>query len=215
MATDLYLIRHGQAYSNVEGSLGGERGDKGLTELGFTQARALAARLEAEAFQADLLYASTLPRAWQTAEHVARAIALPIIGDDDLHELRPGDADGLLVSAARERFPQMDRFLVETYTPIAPNGESWGSFQLRVAAALERIVLAHPDKRIVIVAHGGVIEVSFLHLLGLGPEQRVRAAFHMRNTAITHWRHTTTFAGRVEWQLHTHNDAAHLAAIEG
>lgn len=213
--THLYLIRHGEAVSNVDHTLGGIKSDAGLTERGMLQARALGERLASEKFTADVLYASDLPRAKTTAEFVSEAIGLPISFDEELQELRPGDADGLHVEEARSRYESMSRFLIEVYTPIAPNGESWGSFQARVSAALERIVVRHMGQKIVVVCHGGVIEVSFLHLLGLGPDARRRAAFHVRNTAITHWRFVETPTGRQEWHLAGHNDYRHLLGLAG
>src|SRR5215208_4716571 len=124
MTTNLYLIRHGEAHSNVESVIGGMRGDRGLTERGIAQAQAVCRRLATGAIAADVLYASTLPRARLTAEYVAEALKLPIQWDDDLHELRPGDADGMHVEAAREQFESFRRFIIEPYTPIAPGGES-------------------------------------------------------------------------------------------
>jgi probable phosphoglycerate mutase len=210
MTTNLYLIRHGEAYSNVEAVVGGMQGDRGLTERGIAQAEALARRLATGEIAADVLYASTLPRARMTAELVAGALKLPIDWDDELHELRPGVADGMTVAAARERFDTFERFLTEAFTQIAPESESWGSFQMRASAALERIILRHPDQTIVVVTHGGVIEVSFMYLLELAPQMRARTSFHVANTAITHWRYVTSYAGRREWHLAAHNDHRHL-----
>ena len=210
MTTNLYLIRHGEAYSNVEAEIGGVRGDRGLTERGIAQAQALGRRLATGEIAADVLYASTLLRARMTAEHVAEGLKLPIQWDDELHELRPGEADGMRVLEARERFAGFSRFLIEPFTPIAPGGESWGTFQTRTSAALERLIAKHQGQSIAVVAHGGTIEVSFLYLLGLGPQARTRASFHARNTAITHWRHVESFGGRREWQLVVHNDHQHL-----
>src|SRR6185503_17563656 len=201
MTTNLYLIRHGEAYTNVESIIGGMRGDRGLTERGIAQAQALALRLASGEIAADVLYASTLPRARTTAEHVASALNLPIQWDDELHELRPGDSDGMRVEDARAKFAGFNVFLREPFTLIAPGGESWGSFQARTSAALERIIIRHQGQTIVVVAHGGTIEVSFLYLLGLGPQARVRAAFHVQNTAITHWKHSEAGDGRQEWHL--------------
>jgi probable phosphoglycerate mutase len=140
---------------------------------------------------------------------VAAALDLPIEWDDDLQELRPGESDGMRVEDARAKFAGFSVFLREPFTPIAPGGESWGSFQARTSAALERIITRHQNQAIVVVAHGGTIEVSFLYMLGLGPQARARNAFHGQNTAITHWRHHESF-GRQEWQLVTHNDHRHL-----
>jgi probable phosphoglycerate mutase len=210
MTTNLYLIRHGEAYTNIEAVIGGMRGDRGLTEHGIAQAQALALRLAAGEIAADVLYASTLPRARTTAEYVAGALKLPIEWDDELQELRPGDSDGMRVEDARAQFAGFKVFLREPFTLIAPGGESWGSFQARTSAALERIITRHQGQTIIVVAHGGTIEVSFLYLLELGPQARARAAFHVQNTAITHWRHVEAHGSRQEWQLVAHNDHRHL-----
>jgi probable phosphoglycerate mutase len=211
MTTNLYLIRHGEGHSNVEKLLSGIQTDRGLTERGVAQAEALARRLARAEIAADVLYASTLPRARMTAELVAPALKLPINWDDELHELRPGEADGLPIEEARARFAGFEGFLREPFTPIAPGGESWAAFQMRASAALERLILRHPDQTIVVVAHGGIIEASFMYLLQLAPQARARAAFHVANTAITHWRYLTSRGGRMEWRLVAHNDHQHLA----
>lgn len=210
MSTNLYLIRHGEAVSNVEPIMGGDKGCRGLTERGLAQARALGRRLAGGEITADALYASDLPRARQTAEEVARALKLEIQLDRELQELRPGESDGMHIDEARARFGTFERFFKEFWTPIAPGGESWGSFIARASAALERLVLRHHGQTIVVVCHGGVIEASFFHLLELGPSVRGRASFHVRNTAITHWREVETRDGRREWQLVAHNDHWHL-----
>jgi hypothetical protein len=124
-ATDLYLIRHGESHANIDGVISAMATDRGLTERGLAQVRALAARLETGEIPADALYASTLPRARMTAEIVAAALDLPVEWNDDLHELRPGEAEGLHVGEVRERFPQVARFIGEPFTPLAPGGESW------------------------------------------------------------------------------------------
>jgi probable phosphoglycerate mutase len=209
MPTNLYLIRHGEAYTNVESVIGGMNGDRGLTERGIAQVEALARRLSTGEIAADVLYASTLPRARATAAQVAAALKLPINWDDDLQELRPGESDGMRIEDARTTFPGFSTFLIEPFTPIATGGESWGSFQMRTSAALERIITRHSDQTIVVVAHGGTIDVSFLFMLGLGPQARTRNAFQSKNTAITHWRYIDSF-GRMEWQLIAHNDHCHL-----
>jgi probable phosphoglycerate mutase len=209
MPTNLYIIRHGEAYTNVESVIGGMRGDRGLTERGIAQAEALARRLSSGEIAADVLYASTLPRARTTAEHVAAALKLPIEWDDELHELRPGESDGMRLEDARAKFAGFNTFLHLPFTPLAAGAESWASFQARTSAALERIIARHPEQTIVIVAHGGTIDVSFLYMLGLGPQGRTRNSFQSQNTAITHWR-LVDASGRSEWQLIAHNDHRHL-----
>src|SRR5215475_7989222 len=126
--TRLYLIRHGQAYSNVKPYevVAGMRGDKGLTPLGRTQAERLRDRLMATGeITADVLISSTLPRARQTAEIIAPALGLDIQFDDEVQEMRPGESDGLPIPEARKRFGFPD-LRKEPYTQVAPSGENWG-----------------------------------------------------------------------------------------
>ena len=211
MATNLYLIRHGESVPNVEPIIGGMRGDSGLTDRGREQAGLLEARLRAEGLRADHLYTSTLPRALETAEYVARALQLPAVPQDDLHELRPGEADGLRVEEWRRRYAMGDERLAFTdpFRPFAPGGESWAIFLARAGAALAGLVRRHPDQTVVAVCHGGVLEASFYLAAGLGPTSPA-VEFVPLNTSITHWRHDPAKAWRGPWSLVTFNDAAHL-----
>ena len=211
MPTDLYLIRHGEAVANVEPIIGGMRGDVGLTELGRKQAELLEQRLRAEQLRADQLYVSTLPRALETGEYVARALELPIQRDDDLQELRPGEADGLSVDKWQERYADPDSpLLIHPFRPFSPGGESWAGFLVRAGGALARLVARHEDETVVAVCHGGVLEASFYLAFGLGGTGN-RVAFAPLNTSITHWRHRRGPHGHSEWTLVTFNDAGHLA----
>lgn len=213
MSTNLYLIRHGEAFSNVESTIAGMQTDRGLTPRGLKQAEALRQRLATGEIQADVLYASTMPRARQTAEIIAPALGLPINWDDELHELRPGDADGWTFEQLAAQ-PDFRRFVNESFVPIAPQGESWAGFQHRVSATLEQITHRHPNQTIVVVAHGGVIEIACMLFIGLAPMARQRVNFTSYNTALTHWRYSQTFSGRHEWQLLGHNDHRHLHGME-
>ncbi|HET9871593.1 MAG TPA: histidine phosphatase family protein [Propionibacteriaceae bacterium] len=211
MPTDLYLIRHGESVANVEPIIGGMRGDVGLTDRGRDQARLLEQRLRAERMRADQLYVSTLPRAVETGEYVARALGLPVQADDDLQELRPGEADGWSVDHWRAAFGGESRFVTDPFREFAPGGESWAGFLVRAGGALARLVARHENETIVAVCHGGVLEASFHLAFGLGGTGQ-RVAFAPLNTSITHWRHRRGHEGNSEWTLVTFNDAGHLAA---
>ncbi|NJN19854.1 MAG: histidine phosphatase family protein [Oscillochloris sp.] len=210
--THLYLIRHGEAVANVQPIIAGMQGDAGLTERGVMQAERLRDRLKASGeIKADLLIGSTLPRARQTAEIIQPALGVPIIWDDEVQELRIGAADGMTNSEAWAKFgvPDFDQFPLR---PIAPDGESWGDFTLRVANALTRITNAHAGKSIVIVCHGGVIDSSFIHFFRMPGLVLPPTDFHTRNTSITHWE-LVDRRSRSLWRLNSYNDVAHLQGI--
>src|SRR5205085_6361591 len=155
VVTHLYLIRHGEAVSNVQPIVGGVRGDTGLTPRGVAQAERLRDRLASTgAIAADVLIASTLPRARETAEIIAPALGLPILWDDDVQEMRPGVADGMSLDALREKvaIPSTAR---EPHRPPAPRGENWPQFMLRDAIALHRIPPQYRDNSVGIGCDGG------------------------------------------------------------
>jgi broad specificity phosphatase PhoE len=212
--TEIFLIRHGESFANVEPIIGGMRGDAGLTPRGRRQVDLLVERLAASRFQADVLSASTLPRARLTAERVSQVLGLPVQYDDEWQELRPGAADGLSHDEARRRFGELEWMAANPYRPFAPDGESWALFLVRVGGALTRLVARHPAQRVVVVCHGGVQDASFYHAFGLGA-----TAFPVRfapaNTSITHWRCEPGQPGEPpRWTLAAFNDAGHLA-MEG
>lgn len=209
--TDLYLIRHGESVANVEPIIGGMRGDAGLTARGRQQAALLEERLVASDLRADVLYASTLPRARQTAEYVSRALGLDPIYDDEWQELRPGEADGLSIAEWEARYGRLEWGFGDPFRPFSPGGESWGLFLVRVGGALTRLVGRHPGQRVAVICHGGVLEASFFHAFGLGPMASRLVRFDPLNTSITHWRyHPSGPLGVPYWTLITFNDAAHL-----
>lgn len=208
--TELYLIRHAEAMAAIKGFIG----DGGLSPLGVTQAGRLRDRLAAtKEIEADVLIASTFPRAQQTAEIIAPALGLPLQFDDTLQELRPGEADGMPVETYRKTYGEVD-FMRNPYQPIAPGGENWGQFMLRVGEALDRIVRAYEGKTIVLVCHGGIIDGSFLYFFKMSAWTPPLTRFYTRNTSITHWKQLTSATEEEKsWHLMKYNDAFHLYDI--
>jgi probable phosphoglycerate mutase len=210
--TQLYLIRHGQALTQVNSILN----DYGLTELGVKQAEHLRDRLAGSGeIKADLLIASTFPRARQTAEIIAPALNLPIIFDEEVQEIRPGGSRGMHI----DEFRALEKKYIEnrnSFVGLAPGSESWAQFVLRVGTALNRILNEHEGKTIVIVCHGGVIDTSFSYFFGIDMLHSPRAGFYTHNTSITHWRKIAEDAGRgpLYWRLISYNDDAHLRDLD-
>jgi 2,3-bisphosphoglycerate-dependent phosphoglycerate mutase len=173
--TRLVLIRHGEARCNAEGVVGGPLGDGGLTEVGRTQASALARRLvrTRELDDASALYTSILGRAIETAQVLAPGLpALSATPDCDLCELHPGAADGLTWAELVERYGAVD-WSVEPDVPFSPGGESWLGFYERCARAIDTLVARHPGERVIAVVYGGVIEQAMKILNSADPRERL------------------------------------------
>jgi 2,3-bisphosphoglycerate-dependent phosphoglycerate mutase len=133
--------------------------------------------------------------------------------DDTVQELRPGEADGMPVETFRKTYGEVN-FMHTPYQPMAPGGESWGQFMLRVGEALDRIVRTYEGKTIVLVCHGGVIDGSFLYFFKMSAWTLPPARFYTRNTSITHWKQLATGIDEEKyWHLMKYNDAFHLYDI--
>lgn len=210
--TRLFLIRHGQSVAQVEGFVSGHDTCRGLSDLGRRQVAALRDRLAGTGeIEADVLLTSILPRAIETAEIISPAIGgLTAKQDCDLCEIHPGDAEGLTWPEWREKYFRED---YDPSTPSAPNGESWVSFNDRIASALKRYVEQHEGSTIVAAVHGGVVEAAVTAFTDLEPTHGSLAP--VTNASITEWvHHEPEFGPRAaRWQLVRYNDAAHLHAL--
>ena len=93
MATTLYFTRHGETFWNVENKICGAT-DIGLTPRGRAQAEELGRTLRAEARRIDLVLASPLSRAAETARILAEAAGLPLRIEPRLTEQNFGIFEG-------------------------------------------------------------------------------------------------------------------------
>lgn len=207
--THLYLIRHGEAQAALDKRIADQTGDSGLSPLGRTQAARLRDRLAATGeIAADVLIASTYPRARETAEILAPVWGLPILPDPEVQELRVGEADGLTRDEFNARYGRPN-FEEDPFRPVAPGGESWAQFNLRIVAAFRRITREHAGRRIVVVCHGWVINGAFVAFFDFSPLAHALFGFYTHNTAITEWRQHDQ-RGVAHWRLVRYNDDFHL-----
>lgn len=170
--TEVVLIRHGETDMNRELRFQGQV-DVALNATGLEQARRLAARMAGE--EADAVYASDLLRAQQTAQPIGTTLALQPVPECGLREQSFGRVDGLTVDDIRQRHPQaLEGWLRFDENYSMPEGESTREFHARVMEALRRLCAAHPEQKLVVVTHGGVLDMVFrtARSLGLnGPRQ--------------------------------------------
>jgi probable phosphoglycerate mutase len=166
--TELVLIRHGETDMNRELRFQGHV-DVSLNAIGHEQARRLAARMAGE--QADAVYASDLLRAQQTATPIGVQLALQPVAESGLREQSFGRVDGMRVDDIKEQHPRAwEGWLRFEPDYCMPEGETTRQFHARVMAAVQRIVAAHPQRKLVLVTHGGVLDMIYrtARSLGLG-----------------------------------------------
>ena len=207
MGTTLILIRHGEARAGVDRIIGGMDGCKGLTDIGREQAAALRDRFaRTNEFRPDVVIASSLPRAIETAEIATGGLYPPLRTLDGVMEQRVGESDGLTLAEYEARYGPIDN--PDPDRLMAPGGESPKMFDARVAAAIDAIVGEYLDQTIMVFTHGGVVTAATLYLLG--------APGH--HTTGTNWRPPRNTSLNIvfreppgdRWALDRYNDAAHL-----
>jgi broad specificity phosphatase PhoE len=206
----LILVRHGDAHAGFHGVIGGQTGCTGLTPYGRAQAEALRDHLLGSGrVRADVLLASVLPRAIETASIIAPGLGLEVAGHEcDLCEVHTGEADGLTWMEYADRYGSFD-MESEPDRVFAPAGESWNSFHERVERMLQRVARDYPDQTVVAVCHAGVIMASMRMLLGI-PRPGTGAQLRPTNTGLTEWEHDPSLD---RWILHSFNDASHLLGL--
>jgi probable phosphoglycerate mutase len=203
----LLLVRHGDAYAGFHGVIGGHHGCRGLTPLGRQQAEALRDHLvDTARVRADVLVASELPRAIETASIIAPALGLSTFGHEcNLCELHPGESDGLTWTEYAARYGSFD-MEAEPERVFAPGGESWTTFHDRVEGVLTRLAEEFTNETVVAVCHAGVIVASMRLLLGI-PHPGSSIRMRPTNTGLTEWEHQPATG---LWTLHSFNEASHL-----
>lgn len=156
---EILLVRHGETEWNSQRRIQGQL-DVPLNATGREQARSLAARLAGVAI--DAVYASDLARARQTAEPVAEALGLPLRLDERLRERHFGGLQGRYYEELQRDAPQVhERMRARDLDFDLDGGETLPRFHRRVCDAFADLAARHPQGRIVVVSHGGVLDCLY------------------------------------------------------
>ncbi len=209
-AAELYIVRHADAIPGPEEIIpSGVYDDLPLSRVGREQAQALAERLSKVSF--DAIYSSPLRRCLETAAPLAESLHLTPTVVEDLKEIRLGEVrpipkDGKdldsLYQALQARQIDIVRIAAETGNwDSIPGSEPSTVFRKRVVDAIDDIAHKHTGERVLIFAHGGVVNAYAAEVIGLEKDFFFPAA----NTSITVVRVAGTY--RVLYIL---NDIAHM-----
>ena len=152
--TEVILIRHGESVWNAERRWQGQA-DPPLSERGRAQAHDAAAAIAA--LRPQVLYASDLVRAFETATILGRELGLEPNAEPRLREFHVGEWSGLTVAEIDARWPgEYARFRSREPDLRPGGGESPRELMGRILAALGDIAARHPGERVAAVSHGGV-----------------------------------------------------------
>lgn len=178
--TKMVLVRHGQTSWNALGLLQGNA-DVPLDATGVAQAQALAENTSSKTV--DVVYASPLSRAYDTAQAIADVHNLPVKVRGNLREMGVGIYTGYraiqIPSEVRLSWTTNPDFAMPSGIPDTTNlvdpsyveglyfeGESLNMVSDRTWHGLNNLAKQHCGENIVTVTHGGVIQIALTHVYG-------------------------------------------------
>lgn len=171
--TDWNLARRYQSYSDVP-----------LNHNGIQQAQCLAKRLSNE--KIAVLCSSDLSRAMDTAKWIANEYepALAVQCDPHWHELSFGKWEGLNHEEIQAQWQtEVNAWYADPVNISPPGGETMLQMSERVQSALDELKTKHKDETVLIVSHGGTIQILLCMLLGV--ELNRYWQFHVKQASLT------------------------------
>lgn len=203
----IYLVRHGQTDSNVDGIFRGR--ESALTDTGREQARVVATRIGA--IEPTALVSSSFPRALETAEAIARETGLSVESSDLFTEWL--EASALFGKSRTDpgTRPILDAIDGQQSLDYKhSDDESFAELLVRGQTALD-FLRDHTSERICVVTHGAFLRILFGCVVfredfTRQEFMRLFKNFRSMNTGVSHMR----YSEQKGWQFLTLNDDAHL-----
>lgn len=207
MPKRLYLVRHGETKANSLRIINGQgagppRYGSHLSNKGMWQADLLGNALEK--VKIHQVYSSPAIRAVKTANNIiwyidrysnrysdSKDIKLKKSVIKELLETNYGVIEGLKGKEAREKHP--DLFMTYHEKPsqtVFPEGESIAEVYKRVGDAIDTIIAKHSfDENILVVSHGGIMALIFIHIFKFDLDTMFHAIRHHNcGLSIIEWR---------------------------
>lgn len=204
--TRILAIRHGETAWNVDTRLQGHL-DIPLNDEGLRQAQHLAQAL-GQSETIDAIYASDLSRAHITAQAIAQATGNTVSTHPGLRERHFGAFQGRTFAEIEVELPEHAwHWRKRTPDWVPPDGgESLIALRERIVATVDELAARHPSQQVVMVAHGGVLDILY------------RAATRLDLLAPRTWELTNTAVNRLLWtpqglSLVGWGDTSHLDAL--
>ncbi len=204
--TRILAIRHGETAWNVDTRIQGQL-DIPLNDTGRWQAARLARAL-ATRDPIHAIYSSDLLRARDTAHALSQATGAPLAMHLGLRERGFGVFEGKTFVEIEAAWPEESARWRKRDPHWAPQGgESLTQMRQRVEHALHELAARHPGEQIVLVAHGGVMDM--LYRAATGQDLQAPRTWQVTNTAVNRLLWTPQGLSLVGWADTSHlNDAS-------
>jgi probable phosphoglycerate mutase len=205
-ATRIIAIRHGETAWNVDARIQGQL-DVGLNDTGHWQARQTAQALQGEDIAG--IYASDLSRAFQTAQAIGALAGLSPVPTTALRERHFGLFQTRTWTEIEALWPEQAQLWRTRVPDWAPEGgESLVVLRERIRQVVHDLAQRHLGEQIVLVAHGGVLDV--LYRLASGQDLQAPRTWSLGNAVINRLLWTPQGMSLIGW-----GDDGHLQAPTG
>ena len=177
----IYLVRHGETEWNKVQRSQGCGNDIPLSIDGIKQAQAVAKWLSTE--KIDMIFSSTLLRAYETAVVISKYHNLEVVKCNEFTEINFGEWEGMCFPDIKEKYNDIYNIWRNTpHLAEIPGAESIVALRERSMNKLLEIIKENPDKNILVVSHGISIKVIVTAIMDMdiGNIHRIR----QDNTAI-------------------------------
>ena len=203
MFTDVYIVRHCEAFGNVTKVFQGVS-DFDVTPRGQAQLDLLAERFKT--VKLDAIYSSPLLRAKKTAQAINKHHNLPIKINDKLIEIDGGEIEGVCWVDFPITRPVIEyHWLMEPHKFHVPGGEPMTNVYKRSWEAVLDIVKYNRGKSVAIASHGCTIRNIICRAMGK-PIEELNSVDWADNTGV----YLLRFSDNELPQIVYANDFSHL-----
>jgi broad specificity phosphatase PhoE len=165
-----WFVRHGQSEGNALGDTCPVTHDTLLTEEGRREVERVVAHLKKNGVNVTDVYTSPQGRSHQTAEMLAAAFNLPVKVKEGLRERNWGEWGELQWADVSKRLEELT--IMERYTFVPKDGESWEQMEMRLIETLEEIADENAaGENVLIVMHQGGLRAILPILAKAGKEK--------------------------------------------
>lgn len=163
----IYIVRHGMDDETYRGGWS----QRGLVEEGIIQSQKLGQYLKDNIgkYEIKTIISSDLQRAVETSRAVEQQLSITGMPLKEWREMNNGELAGMLHQEAERKYPGIYFNTLQMSSPF-PGGESPLNFYHRICASFRdlcrKIEAQEIEDNVLLVTHGGVINVSYYYLQG-------------------------------------------------
>ena len=156
--TEILFIRHGETDCNKKHLYYGHL-NPSLNKTGISQLKNTKKKLEKMNEKIDIVFSSDLKRCRESLELLKINKNIKTYFSEELRELNFGNIEGKTYKEIENKFPHYIDEMKNNWRHFkTEGGESLTDLQKRIVKKIDKIKNEHQNKKILIVAHSGVIQ---------------------------------------------------------